>query len=417
MIPLRDPSRPRRWLLVGLTTCLAAAGACSPARGTANPEAAPRGAQLRLTTAPDAVPEGTPVYVAGSFNGWNPGDPNFRMRRSGAGHFAIVLPETVRGPIEFKFTLGSWDTAEASESGHDAPNRVFMVPEAGPAAYSGTVPAWRVPGSARRSTATASVGVLSEAMSIPELGRTRRVWIYLPPDYGTSTRRYPVLYMHDGQNVFDAATSYAGEWGVDETLDSLHVQEDRGAIVVAVDNAQERRFDEYSPWKHPEHGGGDGDGYVDFLANTLKPHIDRHYRTLPDRQHTGVAGSSMGGVISLYAALKHPEVFGSAGVFSPALWVTPPLFDVARTFDPSRPKPRLYFVSGVLEGTRPGAYVEAQQFMVAALASAGFRPGHEIVALDHADGTHTEGFWRREFPAAFRWMFAGPPEIETAAPR
>lgn len=260
---------------------------------------------------------------------------------------------------------------------------------------------------ARASTARATVSVLDTAFAMPQLGRTRRVWLYLPPDYHTSTKRYPVLYLHDGQNVFDAATSYAGEWGVDEALDSLHAAGGWGAIVVAVDNGQQRRLDEYSPWRNPRHGGGgEGDAYVDFLATTLKPHIDRHYRTRPDRLNTGVAGSSMGGLISLYAALKYPEVFGRAGVFSPAFWFAPELFGYARAAAP-RPGTRFYFVTGAREGDRPEVYVADHRRMLDTLAAAGFRRGVEIEEHVRADGTHSEGFWRREFPAAYRWLFRG----------
>src|SRR5258708_28699718 len=105
--------------------------------------------------------------------------------------------------------------------------------------------------------------------------------------------------MHDGQNVFDARASFAGEWGVDETLDSLHSQGDSGTIVVAVDNGGQRRFDEYSPLANPKYGGGQGDAYVDFLVQTLKPYIHQHYPPLPHRLHTRAPRSSLGGLISL----------------------------------------------------------------------------------------------------------------------
>jgi predicted alpha/beta superfamily hydrolase len=243
---------------------------------------------------------------------------------------------------------------------------------------------------------------------MPQLGRTRRVWVYLPPDYETSGRRYAVLYMHDGQNLFDDATSYAGEWGIDETLDSLHTRGVEVPIVVGVDHGGARRFDEYSPWRHPQHGGGEGDAYVDFLVHTLKPQIDARYRTRPGRESTIVAGSSMGGLISLYAALRHPEVFGAAGVFSPALWVAPDAYAHARDFGPHRPGPRLYFVSGALEGSAPRQYVHDQERMVRTLEAAGFDETR-LQAHVRADGTHTEGFWRREFPAAVLWLFARTP--------
>jgi alpha-amylase len=207
----------------------------------------------------------------------------------------------------------------AALAGRDVPNRTLTVPDTAAASYSGAVARWR-DGSPRArgpSTASASVSILSDTFAIPELGRTRRVWVYLPPGYAAARRRYAALYLQDGQNVFDAATSVAGEWGVDETLDSLRALGDSGVIVVAVDHGGTRRMDEYSPWRNPQYGGGEGDRYAAFLVHTLKPYIDRHYRPLPDRLHTGVAGSSRGGLIALYAALQYPDVFGRVGVFSP----------------------------------------------------------------------------------------------------
>ena len=174
-------------------------------------------------------------------------------------------------------------------------------------------------------TASPQAQVLDTAFFMPQLGRHRRVWLYLPTDYARQPRRrYPVLYLHDGQNVFDAATAYAGEWGVDETLNRLRAsgQDPTGCIVVAVDNGGRYRGDEYIPWANPRLKiGGQGAAYVDFLTFTLKPYIDQHYRTRPDAAHTGIAGSSLGGLISVYAALRYPAVFGCVGAFSPAFWV------------------------------------------------------------------------------------------------
>jgi len=234
------------------------------------------------------------------------------------------------------------------------------------------------------------------------------VWLYLPPGYAASERRYPVLYMHDGQNVLDARTSFAGEWGVDETLDSLHDLGRADAIVVAVDNGGPRRFDEYSPWINQKYGGGQGDAYVDFLAQTLKPYVDAHYRTLPDRLHTGVAGSSMGGLISLYAALKYPDVFGRVGVFSPAFWVAPEIYQAARRAHP-RPGTRIYIVTGAQEGDTPDVVVQDHQRMIDTLRAAGFTIGRDLRAAVRPDGKHAEWFWRREFSAAYEWLFDQAP--------
>ncbi|HEX2210990.1 MAG TPA: alpha/beta hydrolase-fold protein [Longimicrobium sp.] len=379
--------------------------------------AAPGAAQLTIRIT--GVPAGTAgdIYVAGSFNNWNPADSAYRLSASG-GEYVITLPPSIRGAVEFKFTRGSWETVEMGQAGDGVSNRRFTVPENGAVTYEASVAAWRDPATAPRiaSTAGPNVSVLDTAFAIPQLGRTRRVWIYLPPDYATSDKTYPVLYMHDGQNVFDAATSYAGEWGVDETLDSLHAAGDRGVIVVAVDHGGQRRLDEYSPWRNARmQTGGEGDAYAGFLVNTLKPWIDARFRTRPGREDTGIAGSSMGGLISLYAALEYPDVFGRAGVFSPAFWFAgDSAFAHAAGAAPPRPGTRFYFVTGAQEGSEPRVYVRDHQRMVETLAAAGYRPGAETEALVRADGTHSEWFWRREFPAAYRWLFS---QTQPGAPR
>lgn len=368
---------------------------------------------IRLTALPANTPAGAAVHVAGSFNVWNPAGDT--LARQPDGTYVITLPAAVRGNVAFKFTLGSWDRVEQSANGTDVPNREFTIPSDGPATYVGTVAQWKsgssAPAAPKPHTATKSVTVVTDSFAIPQLGRIRRVWLYLPPDYSTSRTRYPVLYMHDGQNVFDAATSFSGEWGVDETLDSLHSRGDRGAIVVAVDNGGKSRLDEYDPWKNANAnlGGGEGDAYVDFLVHTLKPWVDGHYRTLPGPRTTGIMGSSMGGLISLYAALKYPQVFGSAGVFSCACWVADPhIYQYARHVAPPSAQPRLYFVSGAFE-TKDGEPAANQRRMVDSLVAVGYDTTKDLVSRIPADGKHSEWFWRREFPAAYRWMMHPPP--------
>jgi len=393
-MPHRNDPRSRALAAAGALALLALAPA--PARAQAT---------LRLTRVPAPTPAGATIYVAGTFNNWDPGALAWRLTAQPGGAWAITLPATVRGPIEFKFTLGSWETGETDSAGHDAPNRLFTVPDTGAATYSGAVAGWRngSPRAPAKHSATRSVSILDTAFAIPQLGRTRRVWIYLPPGYQRSQRRYPVLYMHDGQNLFDAATSFAGEWGVDETLDSLHARGDGETIVVGVDNGGTHRLDEYSPWRNGRFGGGEGDAYVDFLVHTLKPYVDAHYRTLPDRLHTGIAGSSMGGLISLYAGLEYPEVYGRIGVFSPAFWVAPQVYAFARHSSPL-PGTRIYLVTGGREGNTPEQVVRDARAMADTLRAAGFVLGTDLSAAVRPEGTHSEGFWRREFPAAYRWL-------------
>ena len=150
-------------------------------------------------------------------------------------------------------------------------------------------------------------------------GLDRDLAVYLPPSYGKTDRRYPVLYMQDGQNLFDPEASFAGSWRVDLAMNWAAARRLEG-IVVGVPNTGEERIAEYSPFEDPEGGPGRGGGYVSHLAETIKPLVDARFRTLPERETTGMAGSSMGGLISLFAFLHRPDVFGLMGALSPSLW-------------------------------------------------------------------------------------------------
>jgi predicted alpha/beta superfamily hydrolase len=368
---------------------------------------------LRVVAVPAATPAGQSLYVAGSFNDWQPAASGYALVRQPDGTYQLTLPTTVRGPQQFKFTRGSWATGEADAQFRAVPNRHADL-GAAPATLTFRVAAWQdqrpgaaAPASPRPHTA-ANVRVLADSFLLPQLpGRTRRVWLYLPPGYASQpTRRYPVVYLQDGQNVFDEATAFAGEWGVDETLNQLAARQPKtaAAIVVAIDNGGERRLDEYSPWANADYKkGGEGDKYTDFLARTLKPYVDAHYRTRPDAAHTAIAGSSMGGLIALYAGLKYPQVFGRVGVFSPALWFAKDsLLAYARRQRPALLASRFYFVAGPAESeTMLPLMVEARRQLLAR----GVAPSHIRLATP-ADGQHAEWFWRREFGPAYRWLLA-----------
>src|SRR5690606_842207 len=171
---------------------------------------------------------------------------------------------------------------------------------------------------AQQHTISGTVKVLADLLS-PQLGNRRDLLVYLPRSYAASDQHYPVLYMHDGQNLFDAYTSFAGEWQVDETMQQLE-RDGIEWIVVGIPNAGEDRLAEYSPFPDPKHGSGRGDLYLDFVVDTVKARIDADFRTLPGRDHTGIMGSSLGGLISLYGFFSRPDVFGFAGAMSPAFW-------------------------------------------------------------------------------------------------
>ncbi|WP_426058937.1 alpha/beta hydrolase-fold protein [Hymenobacter sp. B1770] len=359
---------------------------------------------LKITRVPANTPPGDSLFVAGSFNIWNPRNPAYSLTKNPDGTYQITLPASL-GPVEYKFTRGSWDKSETGADKQPLPNRRANLQQA--AVISHEVLAWSEPGAApaKKQTASPQVHTLSDSFRIPQLGRTRRVLVYLPVDYANKPKkRYSVLYMHDGQNVFDAATSYSGEWGVDETLDSLRAagQDPSGCIVVAVDNDNQHRSDEYIPWRNAEiKAGGQGGAYVDFLTLTLKPYIDTKYRTRPDAAHTGIAGSSLGGLISVYAALKYPRVFGRVGAFSPAFWVCNDSLKAFAKMHPAASTTRFYFVCGPKES-------ETMLPLMAAwrnnLRNQGV-PASNMSFRAPADGQHREWFWQREFPAAYQFLF------------
>ncbi|WP_191003533.1 alpha/beta hydrolase-fold protein [Hymenobacter montanus] len=379
--------------------------------------ARPAGAQtvLSITRVPPNTPAADTIFVAGSFNGWNPHSAAYALTRNPDGTYHISLPAGL-GAIEYKFTRGSWAKVEAGPDKQPIGNRQADLRQA--AAVTHEIAGWAEPGAPalRKPTASPRVHVISESFRLPQLGRTRRVWVYLPADYGQNPQqRYPVLYMHDGQNVFDEATSFGGEWGVDETLDHLPGagRSPVPSIVVAVDHGNQYRADEYIPWRNAElKAGGQGGAYVDFLALTLKPYIDAHYRTKPDAAHTGLAGSSLGGLISVYAALKYPRVYGRIGVFSPAFWVCNDSLKVFAKTHPAAPTARFYFVCGPKESETMLPLMAAWR---AELRAQGV-PAPNISFHAPADGQHREWFWQREFPAAYQFLFgAAAQETRRAA--
>lgn len=230
------------------------------------------------------------------------------------GNYSIELAGAEGDLIEFKFTRGDWDRTETLSGGEFLPNRIDNI--ANGTTKDFTVANWQ--DQIGSHTISGNVIQLDYNFYMPQLDRYRRIWIYLPPDYFTSTNYYPVIYMNDGQNVFDYATSFAGEWDADGTVENLINNGHIPAIIVAIANGEGDRIDEYSPWTHPTYGGGDGDLYAKFITEDLKPYIDMNYRTLPDRENTVIGGSSLGGLISYYMVLEYDETFGKAIVFSPS---------------------------------------------------------------------------------------------------
>jgi hypothetical protein len=233
---------------------------------------------------------------------------------------------------------------------------------------------------------------------MPQFGCSRDIWVYLPPDYASGEKSYPVLYMQDGQNLFEDTASFVGEWRVDETLDSLHQLGDYGCIVVGVENGGERRMAEYMPNPHPRYGGGEGEKYVEFLISTLKPYIDSVYRTKPEAEFTAIGGSSLGGLISYYAASNYPRVFGNALVMSPSFWIDSNYVNWRNKLG----SPKCYFVAGEYEDEGD---IKAK---IRSLKAFWFALGYgykDFIDIYPEDGEHSEWFWAREFGPAYQWLF------------
>ncbi len=245
----------------------------------------------------------------------------------------------------------------------------------------------------QESTASKSVSTFS--IEAPQLNCSKKIWLYLPKEYTTSKKKYPVIYMHDGQNLFDSKTSYVGEWNIDEKLDSLNAQ----VIVVGIEHGNEKRIDELTPYKNEKYGGGNGDNYLEFIVKTLKPKIDFTYRTKPNTVNTVIMGSSLGGLISYYALLKYPEVFGKAGVFSPAFWINPKIFELTKNTKTLDSK--MYFLCGDNESTDMVPDVNKMEILVSDIrCSCRHLTRKKIVK----GGQHNEKLWRDNFVTIFKWL-------------
>jgi predicted alpha/beta superfamily hydrolase len=254
---------------------------------------------------------------------------------------------------------------------------------------------------------TAGPGVIAFAppLRFPGFGFPRPFRLYLPADYQDGTRRYPVIYMFDGQNLFDEATSYAGEWGVDEALDRLAREDGFAAIVVGIDHGGALRFNELIPYFNLQFSPNKGAAFVRDVVQVIKPFVDANFRTRPARADTVVMGSSLGGLAADYAVHAHPDVFGKAGVFSPSYWVSELPFQVAA----AKPLPagsRVYLYMGGREGDDAVWLVQKMERLLRT------QPGVEAALHVAADATHDEAAWRAEFPRAVRWLFGLPARPE-----
>lgn len=339
-----------------------------------------------------------PVFVTGNFNGWTTKDDRFRMRRVASGRYQYTFSEplNLNEPMEYKYVKGGWESEELGPDGLPTANRRMEVPKG---KVTDIVPRWKKHADWYDPKFFPEIQVLSKRFNLPQLRRRRRISVLLPWDYDTSGKRYPVLYLQDGQNLFEDDAPF-GTWGVDKQLAALAQQGKGDFIVVAIDHGGQERIREFLPYDSQKWGEGLGRDYASFLAETLKPYIDDKFRTLPDRTNTGIGGSSMGGLISIYAGIMFPATYSKFMIFSPSLWAAPNICSEPLRFAGSSDT-RIYLYAGGKEGA--GMVGNSQKFRETVERQGTGRAQFRL-EID-PEGRHTESRWGVEFPKAAEWLF------------
>lgn len=350
-----------------------------------------------------------PLYISGTINQWNPGHSDYSLVKDGD-VWRITLLLQSGSEIEYKLTRGNWESVEKDNMDRDVENRFYSVRSEKDTVRL-IIPRW---GSGRKvSTETGCIEII-ENFLIPQLDKRRTLRILLPYNYHVNhSRHYPVIYMHDGQNLFDDSTAFSGEWGIDESLKALFDEHsDRGYFVVGIDNGPDR-LSEYSPWPfhfRDYHSSGDGKKYATFLAETLKPYIDSHYRTVNKPENTMIAGSSMGGLISLYTGLTYPDKFGLIGSMSSTFsdvvagqqlkaYILSKKGEIPEYL-------RIYMDIGTMESaeTPPEKEVEANEEVFELLKEI-LSDSLNVTLRIIPGGKHKESDWKERFPDMLRWLY------------
>ncbi|MEP0355061.1 alpha/beta hydrolase-fold protein [Paraglaciecola sp.] len=257
---------------------------------------------------------------------------------------------------------------------------------------------------ASESSAAKNVQVLPFQFAISELDKQRTVRLYLPPSYDNSVKSYPVIYMHDGQNMFDNHTSDNGEWEVDESLNALAAVQKFEVIVVAIDHGGEERMNELSPWENKRFGIAQGQAYMDFIVEVVKVYVDNNYRTKPERLYTAIMGGDMGGLSSHYALHAYPDVFSKAGIFSPAYWYSQDVFAHTK-LKKAKLDSRLFILYSDKEGD--GMIADTDR-MSRQLKSQG-HPRDNFKFKRVKSGEQREALWKSQFAEAVMWLFQKQP--------
>lgn len=373
--------------------------------GCATPNQSENILKVKVTAPKNYSPEDS-IYIVGSFNDWALGEADTYQLKMEKGYLSTQVPIN-EDYVFFTFLKNKdWKSMPANEMGKS--ECIYRYHSKGKSdRVKIHIPLWKgdKPSAVADHTLTGNIQHY-ESFDMPQLSRTGNISIYLPKSYQKNPdKTYPVLYMLDGQNIFDAYSAYNDEWGIDERLEAAKGQSGE-MIVVSVPNSEQRQI-EYNPWNFKEASGneikGKGELTINFITNTLKPFVDKTYRTKPSPAATGLAGSSLGGLMAIYTALEHGDTFGYVAAFSPALAIenmagNNVLFEAIKQKTYSS-NTKIYFDIGRMEF---GNYERIEQ-LNSLLLRQGFKP-ENIKMMKDDTGRHCEVDWSRRFPDALAWL-------------
>jgi predicted alpha/beta superfamily hydrolase len=352
------------------------------------------------------------LFISGDFNDWSLRHPKYRLKKVSPSRYSIKL-DLAEGDYKYKVSRGvvTYDRSslECTSSGDKWQYRQLSVKPSNNPKTIIEVTDWEDYFGVH--SVAGNVQMLTAKLDYPQLNATKEIYIYLPPDYYTSTTKtYSVVYLHDGWFNFDSYwdTPY-GEMEADETMESFYEQRKEVSIVVGIPSTN--RSMEYTPYPNYIEGmfdevGGYADLYLDFLVNNLKPFIDRNLRTKPQREHTAIAGSSLGGLISFYGGLKYNEVFSRMGIYSATFVWNYTIYEWAAANLPRYQDTKLYFTAGSQEVADYFVHINMSADMlkmIDLLKSEGVL--EDQIRYSIRDEGHTWSFWSREFPLTYSWWF------------
>ncbi len=342
-----------------------------------------------------------PVYITGNFNKWNPRDLKFELKKTDKKNiYSIDIDDDkLPGNIEYKFTRGGWENVEIDRFGNITPNRKIKKSAV---ETDDIVERWRINWGPFKKEFFPIVEIISDKFFIPQLNKTRKIWALLPYNYYKTDKTYPVLYLQDAQNLFNEGSSY-GNWEIDKKM-SILAEYGRGdVIIIAIENGSEDRIKEYVLDYDSITENAEGKKYLRFLADTLKPYVDSVYRTKPQREFTGIGGSSLGGLISIYSGFLYPEVYSKLMIFSPSLWVNPennfPQMNFKNPYDI-----KVYLYGGEQEGSEITERIALFRETMERWENSHSLQFDFKISINH-DGKHQEFYWSQEFPRAIEWLY------------